>query len=93
MLKRFFWVVVAAFSVLPVTSLAARKPVNVLILPFEINAAEDLAYLKTEIPKVIGQNLTQEGATVLSAPEAFVFPTGKPDLSPANIRRTGEESG
>ncbi|MEJ2477365.1 MAG: outer membrane protein assembly factor BamA [Desulfobacterales bacterium] len=93
MLKRFFWVLVAAISVLPVTVLAARKPVNVLILPFEVNAAQDLAYLKTEIPKVIGQNLTQEGATVLSPPEAFVSPTGIPDLSPANIRRTGEESG
>ncbi|MGB7918495.1 MAG: hypothetical protein WCF40_00405, partial [Desulfobacterales bacterium] len=93
MLKRFFWLAVGAFFVLPVTVLAAKKPVNVLILPFEINAAEDLAYLKTEIPKVIGQNLTQEGATVLSPPEAFVSPTGKPDLSPANIRRTGEESG
>lgn len=93
MLKRFFWVVVVAVSVLPVTVLADKKPVNVLILPFEINAAEDLAYLETEIPKVIGQNLTQEGATVLLPPEDFVSPTDKPDLSPANIRRTGEASG
>jgi hypothetical protein len=59
MLKRFCWAVLAALSVLPVTVLAAPKPVNLLILPFEINAAEDLAYLKTEIQKVIGQNLTQ----------------------------------
>jgi outer membrane protein insertion porin family len=93
MLKRFCWAVLAALSVLPVTVLAAPKPVNLLILPFEINAAEDLAYLKTEIPKVIGQNLTQEGAVVLPPPEAFAPPTAKPDLSPANIRRAGEESG
>ncbi len=93
MLKRFCWALVASFCLLPATAPAAERPVNVLILPFEINAAEDLAYLRAEIPKVIGQNLTQEGATTVAPPADFAAATGKPDLSPANVRRVAEESG
>ena len=43
----------------------SAEPVQVVILPFEIHAREDMAYLKTEIPKLIKKELKQEGARLL----------------------------
>jgi outer membrane protein insertion porin family len=44
----------------------ARDEVRVMVLPFEVNAKEDLAYLETEIPKIISRNLATEGATMVA---------------------------
>ena len=43
----------------------AQQTVRVVILPFTINAQEDLSYLEKEIPQAIKNQLEQEGAKVL----------------------------
>jgi outer membrane protein insertion porin family len=43
----------------------AQQPVNVVILPFEIFAQEDLSYLQSDIPAAIKTSLEQAGARVL----------------------------
>jgi outer membrane protein insertion porin family len=45
--------------------LKAEEPVRVIVLPFKINAHEELAYLRTQIATVIGAHLEQDGATVI----------------------------
>lgn len=42
------------------------ESMKVMVLPFDIHALEALAYLETEIPKVIGEYLKQEGAELLT---------------------------
>ena len=91
MIKRFSLILTFIACSLPVAVLGAEKDVSVLILPFEINAAENLAYLQTEVPKVIGQNLTAEGAKVIQPTESSVVP-GLPALDPEYARRRGVEN-
>ena len=91
MIKRIYLVLTFIACTLPVVVLGAGKDVSVMILPFEINAAENLAYLQTEIPKVIGQNLTAEGANVIQPSESSVI-SGLPALDPGYARRTGVEN-
>ena len=43
----------------------AQQPVRVVILPFEIYAQQDLAYLQQYIPQAVKTQLEQEGANVL----------------------------
>ena len=51
----------------------ADDNVRVLVLPFEVNAMEDLAYLEKEIPKIISRNLQAEGAILVESPVATVL--------------------
>ncbi|MBL0714144.1 MAG: hypothetical protein JJV98_10630, partial [Desulfosarcina sp.] len=51
----------------------AKDNVRVMVLPFEINAKEDLAYLEKEIPKIISRNLVAEGAIMVESPVAVVL--------------------
>ncbi|VEN73175.1 Outer membrane protein assembly factor BamA [Candidatus Desulfarcum epimagneticum] len=46
-------------------ALLAREPVNVLVLPFEIHAAKNVSYLKSEISSVIKTHLKNDGATLV----------------------------
>lgn len=93
MLKRVLLTVVVVLLILPIIGFAANKSVTVMILPFEINAVEEAAYLQSDIPKVIGQNLAQEGATVLKPPPGFEQPVKVSDLSLPDLRRLGTENG
>ena len=43
----------------------ALDTVHVLILPFTIHADQDLSYLQSDIPKVIGEHLQSEGAVLI----------------------------
>ena len=64
MLKRGWLVCIALICLFPpcVYSQSAKK---VAVLPFRINAHEDLSYLSTEIPKLIKDDLKREGAEIL----------------------------
>ena len=64
MLKRGWMVCIALICLFPpcVYSQSAKK---VAVLPFRINAHEDLSYLSTEIPKLIKENLKREGAVIV----------------------------
>ncbi len=92
MIKRICLVLTFIAYTLPVAVPAAEKNVSVMILPFEINAAENLAYLQNDIPKVIGQNLTAEGANVIQPPEGFAV-IGPPATDPGYARRVGVDNG
>ena len=92
MIKRICLVLAFIACTLPVVAYAAEKKVSVMILPFEINAADNLTYLQTEIPKVIGQNLSAEGANIVRIPEGAA-PAGSPLSDPDLARRMGVENG
>ena len=51
----------------------AQANVRVMVLPFEVNTMEDLAYLEQEIPKIISRNLAAEGAVMVEAPVSVVL--------------------
>ena len=93
MVKRLCSIILVAFWLLPLSAEAAEKSINVLVLPFEINAIEDVNYLATEIPAVIGKHLESEGATVLPVPQDFLTPTRASGWSMEQIRQAGMQSG
>lgn len=93
MFKRFCLIIIALLCFWPNTSPAAQKSVNVLILPFEINAIGDLMYLQSEIPMAIKNHLEAEGAAVLDMPERFKLPVKDLDLSAEQIRQVGIQNG
>ena len=65
---------------------AVRAETRVMVLPFEINALQDLAYLQTEVPNIIKKNLAAEGAVIVEAPIQSVL------TDPAQIREMGENN-
>lgn len=46
----------------------ARADIRVMVLPFEVNALQDLSHLESEIPKILQENLSAEGATIVTPP-------------------------
>lgn len=71
MRRRFAAILFILFlMVLQGTAMAALSTVRVLVLPFTIHADQDLSYLKTDIPKVIGEHLQSEGAVLLEISDA-----------------------
>ena len=46
---------------------------KVAVLPFRINAQEDLSYLSTEIPKLIKDDLKREGATIVEPDQVDIL--------------------
>ncbi|MEA3436375.1 MAG: hypothetical protein U9R43_07895, partial [Thermodesulfobacteriota bacterium] len=63
MFKRFS-LIILIFICFFSTSLFAKKPVTVVILPFEIHSSDDYSNLQTSIPEVLKKHLTQDGVTV-----------------------------
>lgn len=71
----------------------AEEQVKVIVLPFSIHALAELSYLTTEIPKVIGDHLKQDGAKLL---DTTIDPEGAKQMilgGEARIRNFGIESG
>jgi outer membrane protein insertion porin family len=64
MIKHAWLILLLWACCLPGAALA-QQTVRVIILPFKINAQEDLSYLQKEIPQAIKTQLEQEGAKVL----------------------------
>lgn len=65
----------------------AQGNVTVMVLPFEINAQEDLSYLGPEIPKILQENLAANGAVIREAGAAPAT------ADPETLRRAGIEAG
>ena len=55
------------------------KAVNLLVMPFKINASKNLNYLSYQIASVLGTHLEQEGAKRIALNE------GMPDLPPPSL--------
>ncbi len=92
MFKRLGMVIFIFICFFP-SSLFAKKPVTVVILPFEIHSSDDYSNLRTGIPEVLKKHLKQYGVSVLDVDE-------QKGLSPENtakgknkIRKFGMESG
>ncbi|MBL0700596.1 MAG: outer membrane protein assembly factor BamA [Desulfosarcina sp.] len=64
MIKQLALIVIAIICFSAVTSYSVES-VRVAVLPFEIEAGEELLYLTSEIPKVISSHLKQDGAIIL----------------------------
>ena len=93
MVKRLCPIILVTFWFLPFCAGAAQKSINVLVLPFEINAVEGVSYLATEIPAAVGRHLESEGARILPVPQEFLSPTQESGWSIEQIRQAGIQSG
>ena len=92
MLKRCLTVLL--LSILLVTgTVAADEAVRVLVLPFEIHANQDLAYLEQDIPKVIQEYLEPEGALFVATSQdpAAALPATRSDVE--TLRQAGLSAG
>lgn len=70
-----------------------QELVRVLILPFEVFAQEDLAYLRQQIPEAIKTRLEQEGARIVILDRETLQSRGLRTDSNAVIRELGLETG
>ena len=75
------------------SSLFAKKPVKVLILPFEIHSSDDYSNLQTSIPEVLEKHLKQEGVTFPDVDKQKGLSTEKTTKGKNQIRNLGKESG
>lgn len=92
MFKRLSLIILIFICFFP-SSLFAKKPVTVVMLPFKIHSSDDYSNLQTGIPEVLKKHLKQDGVTVLDVDK-------QKGLSPENtiegkneIRKFGIESG
>ena len=69
------------------------QDIQVMVLPFDVHSLEDLTYLKTEIPKLIGNQLKSEGAVILNPPITADLAWRDKLKGIADIRRTGVQFG
>jgi outer membrane protein insertion porin family len=72
MLKRGWLICIALICLFPPCAYSQNAK-RVAVLPFRINAQEDLSYLTTEIPKLIKDNLTREGAMIVEPDPADIL--------------------
>jgi outer membrane protein insertion porin family len=82
MLRRITWLVLIILMVMAPTCYA-QSETRVMVLPFEVNALQDLAYLQAEVPKIIEKNLSAEGAVIVEPPIQSVL------TDPVQIRKWG----
>ncbi len=71
MLKRLCLIIIGILCGFPVMGFGAER-VQVMVLPFEIHAQQNLEYLKDQVPQLIQRHLERDGATIV-----------KPDIAPA----------
>ncbi len=92
MLKRGWLVCIALICLFPpcVYSQNAKK---VAVLPFRINAQEDLSYLATEIPKLIKDNLKREGAVIVEVDPADILAWNDTLTEDLDAKRIGLKQG
>ncbi len=72
-------------------NLYASERIDVAILPFEVNAPDEFAYLNTQMPDIISKQLKKDGAFVIDPAKLSVLTQGK-DLKDLNrIRQVGKQ--
>ena len=93
MLKRFIIFIVIIFVLLPDFSNSSDKTIHVLVLPFDIHAVTDLAYMKDQISKIIEKQLHNFGIEIIK-PEMIEDITGGKMLETIEeIRNIGIKTG
>lgn len=93
MLRRSVVGVLLATVFLVAHAAATPETIQVLVLPFEIHAAQDLSYLKEEISQFIQSRLETEGAAMVELDPArrSAFPGSASDE--ATMRQMGRDTG
>ena len=92
MTKRMLMALSVILLVMPSMAILA-KDVQVVVLPFDVHSIEDLAYLKTEIPKLMANQLKSEGAVILNPPVVADLAWRDKLKGIAEIRRLGVQFG
>jgi outer membrane protein insertion porin family len=92
MLKRGWLVCIVLICLFPpcVYSQSAKK---VAVLPFRINAHEDLSYLSTEIPKLIKEDLKGEGAVIVEPDPVDIAAWANTHTEELDAKRIGLKQG
>jgi len=75
------------------SSLFAKKPVTIVILPFEIHSSDDYSNLQTGIPEVLQKHLKKEGVTVLDVDKQKGLTPEDTTKGKKQISNLGMESG
>jgi len=89
MFKQCFCAV--ALLMLCSTSVAGKEVLEVIVLPFEINAPEGIESLRNQITSLVAKQLKDEGAIVLEAP--LKLPGKRKEQGLKGLRRLGVEAG
>jgi len=76
MFKRLNLIIIGILCGLPVMCLGAES-VQVMVLPFEIHAQQNLEYLKNQVPQLIQHHLERNGATIVKPDIVSATPFGK----------------
>lgn len=92
MLRRYIPVLFCALFLMT-HSAAAIDTVQVLVLPFEIHASQDLSYLKKEIPEFIQANLQTEGAVLVEMDDTRHAETASAAADVDSLRQIGMQAG
>ncbi len=73
----------------------AEAATKVLILPYQVNASEDMAYLKQDVPKLVAERLRNAGMTVISDQEvqALLASQDVQDVDIQTARKLGAAAG
>ncbi|MBU1056300.1 MAG: outer membrane protein assembly factor BamA [Proteobacteria bacterium] len=62
---------------------------NVLVLPFEVNAKNELSYLKTQIPQIIKNHLKEDGAVIIEPDPDIILSITQQAENTEQIRTIG----
>ncbi|MCX5882980.1 MAG: outer membrane protein assembly factor BamA [Deltaproteobacteria bacterium] len=88
MLKRLCHIIIGILCGFPVMGFGAES-VQVMVLPFEINAQQDMQYLKDQVPQLIQRHLERDGATIVK-PDIATAASGK-EMTVETIRLLGSQ--
>ncbi|MDP3285379.1 MAG: POTRA domain-containing protein, partial [Desulfobacterales bacterium] len=92
-MNKYLYIIAISIAVLFSGNIHAAETVNVLILPFEVNAQDELSYLKNQIPQVIKSHLKQDGAGILEPDSGMVLSRAEKSGVMDEIRKIGVNSG
>ena len=88
MLKRLCIIIIGVLCGFPVMGFGAER-VQVMVLPFQIHAQQNLEYLKDQVPQLIQRHMERDGATIIKPDIATAAP-GK-ELTIETIRLLGSQ--
>jgi outer membrane protein insertion porin family len=88
MLKRLCHIIIGILCGFPVMCFGAER-VQVMVLPFEIHAQQNLEYLKDQVPQLIQRHMERDGATIVK-PDIATAASGK-ELKIETIRLLGSQ--
>jgi outer membrane protein insertion porin family len=80
-------------TLLPAEALAQPQAVGVIVMPFEIHAPAELAYLKSELPEAMRQQFTEEGANARVLDDATAESWNQSAVTHADLARLAVQTG